>query len=234
MAENIRVCIDRTIPEVITNELALPRAKKWENGKVLRVRFLDGLASIQQRVKPFAEAWHPYSNVTFEFVTSGPAEIRVSFNPDGTSWSAVGTDALNVDWFPANGPTMNFGWLTEATDDTEYSRVVTHEFGHALGCIHEHQSPANDIPWNTEAVYRYYAARGWSKPVVDQNIFRKYEKSQTQYSAFDRQSIMLYAIPAELLTDPSKAVGWNTALSKTDKDFMQTAYPKPKAAAASV
>ena len=85
MAENIRVCIDRAIPESSTVELATPRAKLWPNGKRLRVRFLDGLPSIQEKVKPYAEAWHPYSNVTFEFVNSGPAEVRISFKPDGTS-----------------------------------------------------------------------------------------------------------------------------------------------------
>jgi hypothetical protein len=228
MAEQVHVCIDRTIPEVVTSELALTRSKKWPNGKRLTVRFLDGDPGIQTKVKKYAEAWHPFSAVTFDFAGgAGPAEIRVSFNPDGTSWSAVGTDCLNVDWFPANQATMNFGWLTATTPDEEYSRVVTHEFGHALGCIHEHQSPANDIPWNKEAVYRYYAARGWSKPVVDHNIFQKFNKSQTQFSDFDRQSIMLYAIPAELLTDPSKAVGWNTKLSETDKQFIKSVYPKP-------
>jgi hypothetical protein len=228
---DIRLCVDRAIPEVQV-EAAIPRAKKWPNGKKLRVRFLEGEAGIQRKVRHYAEKWHPHSNVTFEFVADGPAEIRVSFTPDGTSWSALGTDALNVDFFPAAGPTMNYGWLTPTTPDEEYSRVVTHEFGHALGLIHEHQSPANDVPWNREAVYRYYAARGWTKPVVDHNIFEKYSRLQTQFSDFDRQSIMLYAIPAELLTDPSKAVGWNTVLSETDKTFIQSVYPKAAAAAA--
>jgi len=226
MAEKIHVCIDRAIPEAPQTELAVTRSKKWPNGKRLRVQFLGGSPAIQQKVKPYAEAWHPYSNVTFEFVDSGPAEVRVGFNPDGSSWSAVGTDALNLDAFPAGQPTMNFGWLTETTADEEYSRVVTHEFGHALGCIHEHQNPATDIPWNREAVYRYYAARGWSKEIVDHNIFRKFEKSQTQFSAFDPQSIMLYAIPAELLTDPTRVVGWNRILSATDKSFISKVYPK--------
>lgn len=78
--------------------------------------------------------------------------------PDGTSWSALGTDALKKVWFPSE--TMNFGWLQDDTPDDEYSRVVTHEFGHELGCIHEHQNPAVEIPWNKDAVYRYYAIAG--------------------------------------------------------------------------
>lgn len=33
---------------------------------------------------------------------------------------------------------MHFGWLRDDTDDVEWRRVVVHEFGHALGAIHEH------------------------------------------------------------------------------------------------
>jgi len=43
--------------------------------------------------------------------------------------------------FHHHEPTMNYGWLKDDTDDVEYRRVVIHEFGHALGAIHEHQNP---------------------------------------------------------------------------------------------
>ena len=73
-----RVCIDRAIPEAAETELAVTRSKKWPNGKHLRVRFLDGTPAIQAKVRTYAEAWHPFANITFEFVSDGPAEIRVS------------------------------------------------------------------------------------------------------------------------------------------------------------
>lgn len=52
---------------------------------------------------------------------------------------------------------MNYGWLYPDTPDQEYSRVVLHEFGHALGAIHEHQHPEAAIPWDKPKVYEYYA-----------------------------------------------------------------------------
>ena len=47
---------------------------------------------------------------------------------------------------------MNYGWLTPDSDDDELRRVVLHEFGHALGLIHEHQNPEGGIEWNEPAV----------------------------------------------------------------------------------
>lgn len=225
--EKIHVCIDQ--PEKITANLEggpeLALVKRWENGKRLRVHFLGGDPQIQEKVKRYAKEWEEYAKITFDFVNDPSAEIRVAFVPDGTSWSALGTDALNSLWFPAGKPTINFGWLTLDTADDEYSRVVIHEFGHSLGCIHEHQSPSNSIPWNRDAVYAYYAQRGWGKDMVDNNLFRKYDADSTQFSEFDKSSIMLYPIPKELTTNGYE-VGWNRALSETDKRFISEMYPR--------
>jgi hypothetical protein len=218
---SVKVCVER-ISRTKAQELAMTNF--WAQNKALRVKFLGGDATIQTKVKNYALQWNEYSNVTLRFVDDDDSEIRVAFRPDGSSWSAIGTDALNLQWFP--NETINFGWLTLSTPDEEYSRVVLHEFGHALGCIHEHQSPAAGIPWNKDAVYRYYTqSQNWDRATVDQNIFRKWSMDQSQYSAFDPASIMLYPIPKEL-TDGVFEVGWNRTLSDTDKEFISTKYPR--------
>lgn len=199
-------------------------AKLWENGRTLRCRFVDGLPEVQTKVAAIAKEWEAYANLKLEFVTSGAADIRIGFGERGFSWSTVGTDAHTV---PSNETTMNFGWLEPSTEMREYQRVVRHEFGHALGMIHEHQNPAaqGQIPWDKPKVYAYYAQQGWNKDDVDFNIFQVYSEDSTNHSAFDKTSIMEYAIP-DSLTIGSYAIGWNTEFSPLDMEYMRRQYPK--------
>jgi hypothetical protein len=203
------------------------RLKLWENGRRLRVKFLDGIPEVQNRVAAIAKEWEAVANLSLDFVSSGTAEIRISFAEQGFSWSTVGTDALTV---PSTQPTMNYGWLDLTTSEREYQRVVRHEFGHALGMIHEHQNPAalGQIPWDKAKVYAYYAQQDWSREDVDFNIFNVYSEDSTNHTAFDPTSIMQYAVP-DSLTIGSYSIGWNTALSQTDIDFMRRQYPKGSA-----
>ena len=140
---------------------AVERLKLWDTGRRLRIRFLDGVTSVQERVAAIAKEWEAVANLRLDVVADGTSEIRVSFAEKGFSWSTVGTDALTV---PRTEPTMNFGWLEPETSTREYQRVVRHEFGHALGMIHEHQNPAalGKIPWDRPRVYAYYAQQGWT------------------------------------------------------------------------
>nr|WP_294692547.1 hypothetical protein [uncultured Friedmanniella sp.] len=194
----------------------------WENGKTLRVRFLDGDPAVQAKVEAIAHEWEAEANLTLEFVASGPAEIRISFAEKGFSWSAVGTDAGTA----ATGePTMNYGWLEPGTGTREYQRVVRHEFGHALGMIHEHQNPTAAIPWDRSKVYAHYARQGWSRADVDFNLFQIFGEDSTNHTSFDPLSIMQYAVP-DSLTIGSYAIGWNTELSQLDREFMRLQYPR--------
>jgi hypothetical protein len=203
---------------------AVERMKLWENGRTIRVLFLDGDAAVKDKVARIAAEWEQTSNLRLEFVTSGASEIRISFLDKGFSWSTVGTDAMTV---PRTEATMNYGWLEPSTAQREYERVVRHEFGHALGMIHEHQNPDAEgrIPWDRPKVYAYYAQQGWSKADVDVNLFAVYDRDETNFSTFDPTSIMQYAVP-DSLTLGSFSIGWNTALSATDHDFMRAQYPR--------
>jgi serralysin len=198
--------------------------KRWKPGRVLKVRFLDNPPQIvKQKIEQFARQWESVVNIKFSFGNAIDAEIRITCTLGIGSWSYLGTDALVI---PPNKPTMNYGWFTETTPDTEYSRTVLHEFGHALGAGHEHQHPLAGIPWNRPVVYQYYqSTQGWSKADVDAQIFAKYNLNQLNASVYDKNSIMHYAIDKQLLLDPSFAVGWNTRLSLMDKSFMKLMYP---------
>jgi len=207
--------------------MALISAKKWPNKKKLRIRFLDGSPTQRAKVQAQAKTWEKYANVQIAFGNDPKSEVRISFKADPGSWSAVGIDCLVKKYFPTDQPTMNFGWLEDNTSTTEYRRVVVHEFGHALGCIHEHQSPTESLKWDTAAVYKAFSGppNNWSKADIDSNILQKYSPKGITASSFDMKSIMLYQFDASLFLD-HKGTPLNTKLSTLDRSFMKTMYPK--------
>jgi hypothetical protein len=216
-------------------EIAVFATKKWANGRKVGVKFLDGTKTQKTKTQKHAEVWEQFANVNFDFNAGAKAEVRISFKEQG-SWSALGTDALVASAFPKSKPTMNYGWLKDDSDDQEWRRVVLHEFGHALGAIHEHQNPSGGIQWKLSEVYRVFSGppNNWTKQQIDFNIVQKYSINQLNASQYDKDSIMLYAFPGALIVG---GVGTknNTDLSAQDKKFIAGLYPKtakPKAAAA--
>ena len=206
-------------------EAAMVVAKKWKNGRTLRVRFLDGDTFVHEKVKQYANEWSRYANIKFVFGNDPDAEIRVSFqDPKRGYWSYVGTDNLSI---PKDEATMNFEGFNRGTNENEYSRVVLHEFGHCIGLSHEQSNPAAEIPWDKEAVYRYYANPkhgGWSKEMVDHNVLAKLDPAETVFTPHDKLSIMQYPVENEL-TIGDYEIGWNRTLSETDKQFISQMYP---------
>jgi serralysin len=206
---------------------ALITGSKWSSGDVIDVSFLDGDPAVQARVKSAALGWTVpnLANVQLSFRTDTKnTPIRISFQYAG-SWSVIGTTCRQIT--DQSRPTMNFGWLNSGSADEEVRRVVLHEFGHALGLIHEHQNPyGTPIPWNRDAVIRDLSGppNNWSLDTIQHNMFEPYDKNETNGTDLDPVSIMMYPIPASWTTN-SFSVGLNSDLSPGDKTFIHAQYP---------
>jgi hypothetical protein len=69
--------------------MAVITSKKWAPGSTVRARFLDGSAKMKKTVTAIAKEWQKHADIKIKFVTSGDAEVRISFYADSGSWSAV-------------------------------------------------------------------------------------------------------------------------------------------------
>lgn len=237
------VCFDRDLPLALRtaaddvavairpdnrgrdDEAAGLRQRFWAPGTTLRVRFLDS-PELAGTVLEIARQWSEHADIHLWQVTEGPSDIRVTFASTG-NWSVLGTEARLV---PADEATMCLSEAARPSSPQRLRRVVLHEFGHALGLIHEHQNPAADIPWDEEAVYAELAGppNHWDRATAYANVVSRYAAEQTNHTAFDPLSIMLYQLPAswtrDLHTYPD-----NTELSPLDTAFIAERYPSTPA-----
>jgi hypothetical protein len=197
-------------------------SKLWANGRTLKIAFIDGPdAEHKQRIIDAASQWLPYINLKFEFVDDLQGEIRIATRNNDNS-SMLGTDALLIhpDW-----PTMNLGVKPEHED---FEVIVTHEFGHALGAMHEHQHPEANIPWDKPKVYELYQNREMNpltKEQIDRNLFEPFNTLEAIYTPYDRKSIMHHPV-ANTLTLGNWEIPINRKISKKDKKLMKLLYPK--------
>lgn len=231
MTQPVHVCTQRVLPAELMrfqpteSHQGRPRAiavlgKLWMNGSTLRVRFMGGTPEQQAKVREQAAWWMAHANLTFDFNNASDAEIRVAFDPTKGAWSYVGTDCRGI---PMDQPTMNLGFMDGGT--------VAHEFGHAIGLMHEHQNPAGGIEWNEAAVIHDLSGppNNWSEATIRHNVLNKYRVDQINGTAFDPDSVMLYFFPS---TWVKSGVGThaNPTLSANDKTFIGSARAYPKAA----
>ncbi len=194
----------------------------WDPGSVIKVKFLSGSKALQEKIKPIVKEWEKYANIRFDFITLGKADIRVFIGKRNGHNSYVGTVARSID---AESETMNLDSADISDDAAFLKTVVLHEFGHAIGLLHEHSSPIAGIKWNKEKLYNeYQRTMGWSKEKVDFQVFSVYKKSYTNGTKYDNKSIMHYPIdPGETLDGYS--IDWNMQLSAGDIELIKALYP---------
>jgi hypothetical protein len=204
---------------------------RWQVS-VFNVAFDDsGTEALKAKVLKIANEWAEHTHLEFRRSRDSQAEIRVGFQllpnrHDSGHWSYVGIESMHTN-VPGGGKSMNLAITEHSLDTNRYDRsVVLHEFGHALGCIHEHQSAGrNGIRFDRDKTIAYFRQRyGWGAQQTIDNVLNRYNATDLlRFSDFDGDSIMLYQYDAAITVD-NKGSKQNYELSNTDKSFISQLY----------
>jgi serralysin len=198
---------------------------KWEKN-LITYRFLDGDKSIWNKVVSVIdgpEFWSNFCNMNFKWdQNSTNADVRIAFVPGG-SWSYVGSGSR---YRPQNESSMNFGWFDADCPYGEIVRVTLHEWGHALGFVHEHDSPMANLKFDMDKIYAAYASsHGMTPEEIKATFMTPTKMPGLIQNEYDPESIMHYGInPDWLADDETRKVNNNGKLSTLDKKWAAKFY----------
>ena len=195
------------------------RSKFWPKGSTLKIAFLDGTEAQQALVKSVVEEWLKYANLKFSYVEVKDSEVRVSFKGD-SNYSYMGSDALGV---IESKPTLVLGLLGAAASDDERRSNILHEFGHALGLMHEFQTPDAVRHTNLPVISNSFSESPdyWMANFkVPNDLDPVYAKK-----TFDPNSVMMYQFPPDWFKVPLPNP-LPSALSDGDKQLIGQIYPR--------
>lgn len=211
-------------PELTPAFLAGLTSKLWpSSGITLGVYFMDtNDPTLKARILSHANAWSVFANVKFKEASAALAQIRLARVTGQGYYSYLGTDILHVS---KNEQTLNLDSFSMNTPDSEYNRVVKHEFGHSLGLVHEHLRGVIIDQLDANAtIADFMATQGWSREEVIAQVLTPVPETQLTANSPDVHSIMCYMISARD-TKNHQPIPGGTDIDDFDKQEIAKIYP---------
>jgi Subtilase family len=185
-------------------ELAAPGVasldKLWPTKEPLKICFQGGTAKARSEIAAVAMEWTGGTSLVLDFGSApkyntcldGTAGgvIRVGFSEAGF-WSYIGTDArIAMD----GHPTLNLSGMQDGAEG--WRAIVLHQFGHALGLLHQEQDPSGECAGEFNQTSIADRTR-WPDAMVERNLAPVVpDNGRFLTTGFDRDSVM------RILTDP--------------------------------
>lgn len=206
-------------------KIAVATSKFWGAGGVHKtVGFMGSISEpLARKILIHMNAWAKFCNCSFVPASVSTADLRVSFKNEGY-YSYLGTDN---DHIPRNQNTMNLqGFNVDNVPDSEYYRVVRHETGHYLGCVHEHMR--REIVQKldrTKAIKYFEQTQGWTQQEVMEQVLTPLDEDSLMHSPHaEIDSIMCYGLPGSITID-GVAIPGGLDITPDDGAFMGKIYP---------
>jgi hypothetical protein len=185
---------------------AFYRNSTWTPGQTIKVGFLDGTQQQQDATKAIVMKYlAPIVGLNFEWVPSAQArsaDIRVTYNYSGGGLSCVGRGSKTCDI--GGGSSLKL-----APNVANSTYIVLHEFGHAMGLSHEHQTTCNN-PLDVTGLGQWYQ--------------RNTEVDPNMCSPWDKDSVMNYFFTSKngISVKPMQVY------SPVDIEWLSKIYPPKK------
>jgi hypothetical protein len=222
---------------VWTAKDALPESTK--NEIVIGVSFLDGTDDQKEEVESYAWEWVKRAGLPIRWVFGDESRqnIRIRFSDKGdtvNNWSWPGNRASrrsHPDQSKPDQPTMLLNVYHREAAQKERRRTTLHEFGHALGLMHEQLHPDSGLHFREDVIVKEMKEKRWCRP--DEDCLEKVRRHITKPASpdhacrgapkYDEHSIMHYRIPPSW-TWEEKKISSSFDLSNGDLDCVRSLY----------